>query len=45
VALALAPGVTVILILFGGFYINTDTIPRAIRWCSHALDAPCAVAE
>lgn len=32
VALALAPAVTVILILFGGFYINEDTIPDWLAW-------------
>ena len=38
VAMALAPAITVILILFGGFYVNEDTIPvwlRWIKWLSH----------
>lgn len=36
--MALAPAITVILILFGGFYVNEDTIPvwlRWIKWLSH----------
>lgn len=32
IALALAPMVTVILMLFGGFYANTQTIPPVLRW-------------
>ncbi len=31
-AMALAPAVTVVLMLFGGFYVNEGTIPAAIRW-------------
>jgi len=28
VALALAPALTIIFVLFGGFYANTNTIPK-----------------
>jgi len=35
VALAIAPAVTVILILFGGFYINEDTIPVWLSWIKY----------
>lgn len=35
VALALAPAVTVILILFGGFYVNEATIPVWLRWIKY----------
>lgn len=31
-AFAVAPGITVILMLFGGFFVSTDSIPAAIRW-------------
>ncbi|KAL4445845.1 hypothetical protein ABPG77_009044 [Micractinium sp. CCAP 211/92] len=31
-AFAVAPGITVILMLFGGFFVATDSIPAAIRW-------------
>eukprot|EP00850_Spirogloea_muscicola_P001102 SM000004S14972 [mRNA] locus=s4:536113:537672:+ [translate_table: standard] len=34
VALALGPLVTVIFMLFGGFYVNLDNIPGWIRWFS-----------
>ena len=34
VAFAVAPGVTIILILFGGFYVNSSTIPAWLRWCA-----------
>lgn len=32
VALAIAPAVTVVLILFGGFYVNENTIPVWLSW-------------
>lgn len=32
IALALAPAITVILILFGGFYIDADAIPDWLGW-------------
>lgn len=32
VAIALAPAITVILILFGGFYVNSSTVPVWLRW-------------
>ncbi|EFN55090.1 hypothetical protein CHLNCDRAFT_134988 [Chlorella variabilis] len=32
VAIALAPMITVILMLFGGFYVNTQTIPPVLSW-------------
>lgn len=32
VALALAPAITIILILFGGFYVNEGTIPDWLSW-------------
>lgn len=32
IALALAPAVTVILILFGGFYIDANAIPDWLGW-------------
>ncbi|GAB4815997.1 hypothetical protein N2152v2_003043 [Parachlorella kessleri] len=32
VALAVGPAVVVILILFGGFYIQKDSIPAVLRW-------------
>ena len=32
VALAIAPAITVILILFGGFYVNEGTIPVWLSW-------------
>lgn len=32
IAIALAPMVTVILILFGGFYVSVDSIPPVLRW-------------
>lgn len=35
VALALGPLVTVICMLFGGFYINLKSIPLALRWISN----------
>ncbi|GAQ82936.1 ABC transporter G family [Klebsormidium nitens] len=35
VALALGPLVTVICMLFGGFYINLNSIPVALRWISN----------
>ncbi len=35
VALALAPAVTVVLILFGGFYVNEDTIPVWLSWIKY----------
>ncbi|KAL4437525.1 hypothetical protein ABPG77_003506 [Micractinium sp. CCAP 211/92] len=31
-ALALAPTITIVLMLFGGFYVNTATIPAVLRW-------------
>ena len=31
-AQALAPIVTVVFILFGGFYINTESIPAGAKW-------------
>lgn len=31
-ALALAPTITIVLMLFGGFYVNTSTIPAVLRW-------------
>lgn len=34
-AFALAPAVSVILILFGGFYINQDTVPVGARWVKY----------
>jgi ABC-type multidrug transport system ATPase subunit/ABC-type multidrug transport system permease subunit len=35
VALALAPAVTVVLILFGGFYVNEGTIPVWLSWIKY----------
>lgn len=35
VALALAPAITVILILFGGFYVNEGTIPEWLSWIKY----------
>jgi ABC-type multidrug transport system permease subunit len=35
VALAIAPAITVILILFGGFYVNEATIPVWLRWIKY----------
>jgi len=35
VALAIAPAVTVILILFGGFYVNAGTIPVWLSWIKY----------
>ena len=35
VALAIAPAITVILILFGGFYANQDTIPSWLSWIKY----------
>ena len=32
VALAVAPAVTIILMLFGGFYVNSDSIPVWLFW-------------
>ncbi|KAL4452063.1 hypothetical protein ABPG75_007725 [Micractinium tetrahymenae] len=32
VALALAPTITIVLMLFGGFYLNSATIPAVLRW-------------
>jgi ABC-type multidrug transport system ATPase subunit/ABC-type multidrug transport system permease subunit len=32
IALAIAPMITVILMLFGGFYANVQTIPAVLRW-------------
>ena len=32
VAFALAPAITIILILFGGYYINSQSIPRWLFW-------------
>ena len=37
IALALAPGITIILVLFGGFYANSSTIPKALRWCASSI--------
>jgi ABC-type multidrug transport system permease subunit len=34
-AFALAPALTVILILFGGFYVNADTIPVWLSWVKY----------
>lgn len=36
-ALALAPTITIVLMLFGGFYVNTATIPAVLRWSEHRL--------
>ena len=35
VALAIAPAITVVLILFGGFYVNEDTIPVWLSWIKY----------
>jgi ABC-type multidrug transport system permease subunit len=35
VASALAPIVVVLMILFGGFYINVDSLPDAIAWLQY----------
>ena len=32
VAMALGPMVMVIFIVFGGYYVNEETIPRVLRW-------------
>mmetsp|Transcript_12829 Transcript_12829/g.30419 ORF Transcript_12829/g.30419 Transcript_12829/m.30419 type:complete len:132 (-) Transcript_12829:274-669(-) len=32
VAMALGPMVMVIFIVFGGYYVNSETIPRPLRW-------------
>mmetsp|Transcript_5669 Transcript_5669/g.6513 ORF Transcript_5669/g.6513 Transcript_5669/m.6513 type:complete len:408 (-) Transcript_5669:517-1740(-) len=34
-ASAAGPGFVVIMILFGGFYINVDSLPQAVRWLNH----------
>lgn len=34
IAFAIAPSITVLLILFGGFYVNAETIPVWLRWCA-----------
>lgn len=34
-AFALAPALTVVLILFGGFYVNSDTIPVWLSWVKY----------
>ncbi len=31
-ALTIAPFIAIILILFGGFYVNESTIPDVLRW-------------
>ncbi|KAL4425753.1 hypothetical protein ABPG75_009769 [Micractinium tetrahymenae] len=35
IAFAVAPGVTVVLMLFGGFFVSTDSIPASIRWITY----------
>ncbi len=31
-ALAIGPAVMVLFIVFGGFYVNSSNVPRALRW-------------
>lgn len=35
-AMAIGPAVMVLFIVFGGFYVNTATVPRALRWVPQA---------
>jgi hypothetical protein len=35
VASALAPIIVVLMILFGGFYINVDSLPAALAWLQY----------
>lgn len=34
-AFAAAPAITIILLLFAGFIVNTDSIPVWLRWISY----------
>ena len=35
-AQAIGPGVMVLFIVFGGFYVNSATVPRVLRWVPRA---------
>ncbi|KAK9792241.1 hypothetical protein WJX73_003742 [Symbiochloris irregularis] len=35
-AMAIGPGVMVLFIVFGGFYVNSATVPRVLRWVPRA---------
>lgn len=33
---AIGPAVAVLFIVFGGYYVNSATVPRALRWVPNA---------
>ncbi|CAL8467764.1 g7302 [Coccomyxa elongata] len=46
-ALAIGPGIMVLFIVFGGYYVNAGNVPRALRWIpsvsliKHAFEGLC----